>query len=139
MANKLLITDEVRSNYVADVLKGGGLEVVPFYDYVYLNSSTGSGVAVSASCYLHSVLITNTGASGSWLVLSDLSDTTSAAPGFEDGASASSVARIYMGGRAKYIYDVLINNALCYRLSGEHTVSGNPNNDGITILYKLVG
>ena len=134
---KFLITDEVRNDYVADVFKGGALEVLPFYDYVYLNSSTGSGVAVSASCILHSVLITNTGASGSWLVLSDLSDTTSAAPAFGD--SASSVARIYMGGRAKHIYDVLINNALCYRLSGEHTVSGNPNNDGITILYKLVG
>ncbi len=135
--SRISITDEVRSNYVADVMKGGGLEVIPFYDYVYLNSSTGSGVAVAAPCFLHSVIISNTGASGSWLVLSDLTDTTSAAPGFAN--SASSVARIYMGGRGKYIYDVLVNGALCYRLSGEQTVSGNPNNDGITIMYKLVG
>jgi len=135
---KLLITDDIRSNYVADVMPNGGLEVIPFYDYVYLNSSTGSGVAVSASCYLHSVLVTNTGASGSWLVLSNLSDTTSAAPGFEDESTASSVARIYLGGRNKYIYDVLINNALCYRLSGEHTDSGSPDCDGITIMYKLI-
>ena len=137
MANKVLITDEVISSQVADIFPNGGVEIVPFYDYVYLNSSTGSGVAVAAPCYLHSVLITNTGASGSWLVLSDLTDTTSAAPSFSE--SASSVARIYMGGRGKYIYDVLIGGTLCYRLSGEQTVSGNPNNDGVTIMYKLVG
>lgn len=135
---KLLITDELDHSKVVDVLPLGALEVLPTYDYAYLPSSTGSGIAVSAACYLHSVVVANTGASGSFLVLSNLSDTTSAAPTIGSN-SASTVARVYLGARGKYIYDSLIDNALCYRLSGAHTVSGNPNNDGITILYKLVG
>jgi hypothetical protein len=135
--SKALITDEVRHEYVADITKGQALETVPIYDYAYVNSSTGSGVAVASSCILHSVLVSNTGASGSFLVLSDLEDTTSAAPTWE-ADSASTIARIYTGVRGKYVYDILIGNALCYRLSGAHTVSGNPNNDGITILYQLV-
>jgi len=135
--SKLLITDELDHSKVVDIYPRGGLEIVPFYDYAYLPSSTGSGVAVSASCWLHSIIVSNTGASGSYLVLSDQGDTAEAVPS-EPGESASAVAKIYLGSRKRYIYDILINNTLCYLLSGQHTVSGNPNNDGITIMYKLV-
>jgi len=86
---------------------------------------------------LHAVMITNTGASGAYLVLSDQADSDSACPGLP-GESGSAIAKVDMGGRGKYIFDLLINGQLCYLLSGQHTAEGNPNNDGITILYKLV-
>jgi len=133
-----MIADELKPSQVVSVTKSRGVETLPIYDYTYLPSSTGSGVAVNASCYLHAVLITNTGASGAYLVLADEADSDSACPGLPD-TSASAIAKIYMGGRGKYIFDSLVSGKLCYRLSGQHTVSGNPNNDGITILYKLVG
>jgi hypothetical protein len=134
---KLLLTDELKSNQTVNVTKRRAVETLQIYDYAYLPSSTGSGIAVaSAGCYLHAVLVTNTGASGSYLVLSNQADSDSAAPGF--GTSASAIAKIYLGGRGKYIYDALVSGKLCYRLSGQHTVSGNPNNDGITLLYKII-
>lgn len=135
---KLLLSDEILPSRTVNVTKRRAVEVLPIYDYAYLSSSTGSGVAVAtAGCYLHAVMITNTGASGSYLVLSDQADTDSACPGLP-GESGSAVAKIYMGGRGRYIYDTLISGSLCYLLSGQHTVSGNPNNDGITILYKII-
>jgi hypothetical protein len=137
--SKLLIQDELLPERVVDVLPKGALEVIPFYSFAYLNSSTGSGVAVSASCLLHSVVITNTAASGAWIVLSDQGVSTDAAPSFP-GASASAVAKVYAGVRGKYVYDALINGALCYRLSGGgDSAAGNAGCDGITIMYKLIG
>jgi len=138
MPSRLMIADELKRSQIVSVTTNRAVETLPIYDYAYLPSSTGSGVAVDASCYLHAVLITNTGASGSYLVLADQADTDSACPGLPD-TSASAITKIYMGGRGKYIFDSLISGQLCYRLSGQHTVSGNPDNDGITILYKLVG
>jgi hypothetical protein len=135
---ELLLTDELKPNQTVNVTKLRAVETLPIYDFAYLPSSTGSGVAVAtANSLLHAVVITNTGASGSYLVLANEADSDSACPGLP-GASASALAKIYLGGRGKYIFDALVSGKLCYLLSGQHTVSGNPNCDGITILYKLV-
>jgi len=135
---KLLLTDELKPTQTVNVTKRRAVETLPIYDYAYLPSSTGSGIAVAtANSILHAVMITNTGASGAYLVLSDQADSDSACPGLP-GESGSAIAKVDMGGRGKYIFDLLINGQLCYLLSGQHTAEGNPNNDGITILYKLV-
>ena len=132
---KLLVTDELTGE-VVDITSRGSFETVPLYDYAYLSSSTGSGIAVSSSCYLHSVIVANTGGSGNWLVLADMSDTDSACPGTD--TSAEKIAQIYGGTRKVYVFDTLINYALCYRLSGEHADDATGiGNDGITITYKL--
>ena len=135
--SRLLITDELDHSKVADVLPSRALETVPIYDYYYLPSATGSGTAIDSACLLHSVIVGQTAASGNFLVLADMADTTSACP--STNTSSEKAIHIYGGVRGSYIVDMIINNHLCYRMSGEHdSAAATPGNDGITLIYKLI-
>ena len=115
---RLLITDELDSSKVADVLPSRAVETVPIYDYYYLPSATGSGVAIDSACLLHSVIVGQTGGSGNFIVLADLADTDSACPSTD--TSSEKAISIYGGVRGSYIVDMVFNNHLCYRITGEH-------------------
>uniref|UniRef100_A0A6H1ZPX7 Head decoration protein n=1 Tax=viral metagenome TaxID=1070528 RepID=A0A6H1ZPX7_9ZZZZ len=139
MANKLLITDELDHDKVADIHAQGGLDVLPIYTYAYLPSATGSGVISTTPCYLHSVIVGSTGASGQYLVLADMADSDSACPAV-GGTSAEKMIIIGGATRGQYIYDILCSSTLCYLISGAHdSAAAAPGNDGITVMYKLVG
>lgn len=129
---KLIIADEINPSYTADVLAGGALEAIPVYSYTYLASSCATGIISSSPCLLHSVIISNT-ATGE-LVLYDQTDTASAN---DLGNSASAIANLYTDKRGSYIFDLITDKALCYRLSGADAVAGE-GVKGITITYQVV-
>jgi hypothetical protein len=122
---KFMIMDEVNDSYTADVLASGALETAQVYTNYYVNSGTASGFAVSAPCYLHSVVV---GASANlgYLYLGDGTDASATG----SLTSAGRVAKIDLAARGSYIFDSYVANKLAYRLTGLDC-------DGVTINYQL--
>ncbi len=127
MPAKFMIADEVNDSRTADILSTSALKTGQEFLWVGVPSGTASGVLVNAPIYLHSVIVPATGNLG-FLMIGDVA--TACATALDSGLSASAVAFVDLAARGTYIFDTLISQTACYRLTGLDC-------KGIRVTYQL--